>query len=70
MFVSVKFRADDTRTYTYRYHGEAPIKPGCRAVVETFDGEKIVEVVAVDLPAPPFGCKAIASVVEDQDDGA
>jgi hypothetical protein len=70
MFVSVKFRADDFRTYTYQYDGEDPIEPGSRAVVVTRDGPKIVHVVGVDLPAPPFECKPIESVVVDQDDGA
>ena len=67
MFVSVKFREYDARTYTYAC--DLDVKPGDRVTVETKDGVKVVTVSEVNLDAPRFECKPItgfAPVVEDE----
>lgn len=63
MFVTVTFNDFERRTYTYEYHGAEDLSPGDYVVVETRDGNKPVEVVDVDVPAPPFRCKEIAAVL-------
>ena len=60
MFVSVKFREGDSRTYTYAC--DLPVKPGDRVTVETTDGQKIVIVAEVDLPEPAFICKPVTGI--------
>lgn len=57
MFVSVKFRESDTRTYTYQT--DAAFAPGDRVLVEVKGEQKVVHVAEVDLPAPKFDCKPI-----------
>lgn len=59
MFLSVKFHERDARTYTYTSDLDPAPAPGDRITVATRDGEKIVTVVEVDLPEPPFPCKAV-----------
>jgi hypothetical protein len=60
MFVSVKFREGDSRTYTYAY--DLAVKPGDRVTVDTKDGQKIVIVAAIDLDEPEFACKPITGI--------
>ena len=57
MFVSVKFRESDARTYTYQT--DAAFAPGDRVLVEVNGEKKIVYVADIDLPAPKFDCKPI-----------
>ena len=57
MFVSVKFREDDARTYTYA--ASEAYAPGDRVLVEVKGEQKVVFVDCVDLPEPPFACKPI-----------
>ena len=57
MFVSVKFREGDVRTYTYQT--DATFAPGDRVLVEVKGKEKIVHIAEIDLPAPKFECKPI-----------
>lgn len=61
MFISVKFRPEDQRAYTYTYDGLVPIVPGDYVEVDTREGRKIVQVHEVDLPEPPFVCKPITT---------
>lgn len=61
MFISVKFRPDDHRAYTYTYDGQVPIAPDDYVEVDTRDGRKVVQVHEVDLPEPPFECKPITA---------
>lgn len=65
MFVSVKFREGDSRTYTYAC--DLDVKPGDRVTVETKDGQKIVTVVDVDQPEPAFICKPITGIAPPKD---
>lgn len=70
MFLSVKFRETDTRTYTYQT--DAPFAPGDRVLVEVRGEQKIVHVAEIDLPAPKFECKPIigpASIADAEQDG-
>jgi len=67
MFVSVKLNPGDARTYTYAYHGAEQIEPGDFVVVETRDGRKPVEVVAIDVAEPAFACKPIVSVLIERE---
>ena len=70
MFVSVKFHQRDTRTYTYAC--DIPASVGDMVLVATKDGQKVVEVVSVDLPEPKFECKPIvgfAPKAEEQQGG-
>lgn len=59
-FVSVKFRPEDTRTYTYEWDGEA-LSPGDEVKVadNRSDGWKRVTVVSTTDKAPDFACKPI-----------
>jgi hypothetical protein len=65
MFVSVKFSAYDTRTYTYTC--DIDVKEGDFVFVATKDGQKQVEVVGINMPEPPFSCKPIIGVVEKEE---
>ncbi|QTH19749.1 hypothetical protein HRJ34_15380 [Rhizorhabdus wittichii] len=67
VFVACKFRASDTRTYTYAYEGDETFAPGDIVKVpdNRSDGWKRVEVVSVSDQAPPFPCKPILGRVED-----
>ena len=74
MFVSVKFREGDVRTYTYET--DATFAPGDRVLVEVKGEEKIVHIAEINLPAPKFECKPIIgmapakdSIPEDGSDG-
>jgi len=60
VYVAVKFRPEDTRTYTYEWSGE-PLMAGDQVKVpdNRSDGWKRVTVVSVTDEAPPFACKAI-----------
>lgn len=60
MFVSVKFREGDSRTYTYAC--DIQVLPGDRVTVDTKDGQKVVIVADVDLDAPTFACKPITGI--------
>ena len=64
MFLSVKFSPHDQRAYTYSYKGDRVLAPGDFVAVETKDGMKLVEVVAFDLPEPPFACKPVKATLE------
>ena len=68
MFVSVKFRAGDTRTYTYQT--DTTFSPGDRVLVEVKGEQKIVHVAEIDLPAPKFECKPIIGVATCKEDDA
>ena len=57
MFVSVKFREGDSRSYTYTC--DLAVAPGDRVTVDTKDGQKVVIVDAIALDEPPFACKPI-----------
>ena len=59
-YVDVKFRVEDTRTYTYAWDGE-PLNEGDAVRVEDRSGEgwKKVFVVSTTDEAPPFQCKPI-----------
>lgn len=65
-YVAVKFKPEDTRTYTYTWDGDA-LFPGDRVKVpdNRSDGWKRVTVVSVSDEAPPFNCKPILGRVED-----
>ena len=65
MFVSVKFRPEDSRAYTYRYDGDAPLRQGDLVQVDTREGRKTVAVFETDLPEPPFVCKPIAAALPE-----
>jgi hypothetical protein len=65
MHLSVKFRRSDRRAYTYTYDGDHPIAPGDQVKIDTRDGIKTVEVVAINLPKPSFACKPILSVLTE-----
>lgn len=60
MYVTCSFKADGSgRAYTYACDIDG-IEPGSRAVVKGPQGdEKIVTVLDVDVPEPPFQCKPI-----------
>lgn len=67
VYVAVKFRPEDTRTYTYEWAGE-PLVPGDEVKVpdNRSDGWKRVTVVSVSDEAPPFACKPILGKVEPE----
>jgi len=66
-FVKVKFRTEDTRTYTYTWDGE-PLAEGDMVKVadNRSDGWKRVTVVEITDEEPPFACKPILGKVDDQ----
>lgn len=66
MFVTVKFKPEDKRTYTYAYNGDDALSPGQSVYVENKDGQKAVTVHELDVPAPSFECKAIIGPVPDE----
>lgn len=68
MFVSVKFREGDSRSYTYTC--DLAVAPGDRVTVDTKDGQKVVIVDAIALDEPPFACKPITGFAPQKDDGA
>ena len=68
MFVSVKFREGDARTYTYR--ANEAFSPGDRVLVDVKGEQKIVLVDGVDLPEPSFECKEIIGMARPKDDVA
>lgn len=57
MFVSVKFRADDMRSYTYL--ANEAFSAGDAVLVDVKGEQKVVIVDATDLPEPSFACKPI-----------
>lgn len=57
MFVSVKFRAADARSYTYLANED--FNPGDRVLVDVKGEQKVVVVDAINLPEPSFACKPI-----------
>lgn len=66
-FVAVKFKPEDSRTYTYSWDGP-DLFPGDRVkVADNRDPSawKRVTVVSVSDEAPPFACKPILGRVED-----
>lgn len=65
MFVSVKFREGDARSYTYRANEE--FKPGDRVLVDVKGEQKIVHVACVDQPEPSFECKEIIGMAPPKD---
>jgi hypothetical protein len=71
VFVACKFKAEDTRTYTYQWDGE-PLAPGDVVKVpdNRSDGWKRVEVVSISDEAPPFACKSILGKVEPESQDA
>lgn len=66
-FVQCKFRATDTRTYTYHYDGEEALAVGDMVKVEDArsDGWKRVEVVSIGGQKPAFPTKPILGKVEE-----
>jgi len=66
MFVSVKFREGDTRTYTYQT--DATFSPGDRVLVEVKGEQKIVHIAEIDLPEPKFECKSIIGMAPAKED--
>jgi len=62
MYVSVKFREGDSRTYTYTCDLERAPEIGEAVLVETKDGTKVVYVAALDQPEPSFPCKPIIGI--------
>ena len=60
MFVSVKFRPEDTRTYTYLT--EETFDVGDAVIVEVKGEKKVVIIAGVDLPEPSFACKPIIGI--------
>lgn len=60
MFVSVKFRPEDTRTYTYLANETFAV--GDAVLVEVKGDRKVVFVAGVDLPEPSFACKPIIGI--------
>ena len=70
MFITCSFKSDGSgRAYTYASDIEEDIATGDRVVVLGPDGiEKIVTVIDVDVPQPPFECKQIIRLhVPDED---
>lgn len=66
-YVAVKFKPEDSRTYTYSWDGP-DLFPGDRVkVADNRDPSawKRVTVVSVSDEAPPFACKPILGRVED-----
>lgn len=65
-YVKCKFRAADTRLYTYEWDGE-PLNPG--DIVKVADNRdptawKRVTVVETTDEAPPFACKPILGLAD------
>ena len=71
MFITCSFKSDGTgRAYTYSCDIEDDVSAGDKVVVAGPDGaEKIVTVLAVDLPEPSFACKPVLRLHVDGDDG-
>lgn len=67
MFISVKFKDEDQRAYTYAYNGEDEVKPGSFVVVATRGDRKTVKVCEVDLPEPKFECKPVLAIVVEKE---
>lgn len=70
-YVQVKFRASDTRTYTYENDGD-PVAIGDEVKVadNRSDGWKRVEVVGITDEKPPFVCRPILGLAPPRDEGA
>lgn len=66
MFVSVKFREEDHRAYTYQTEDE--YLPGDCVVVEVRGEKKFVYVSEVNLPEPKFACKPIMGLAPPKED--
>jgi len=66
MFLTVKFQPGDARTYIYLYEGSAHVEPDDYCVVETRDGNRPVQVVAVDVAEPAFACKAVVAILTER----
>lgn len=62
-YVKCRFAADDKRKYTYHNDGD-PVAPGDMVRVETKDGAKTVEVVAVGDEKPNFKTKPVLGKAE------
>lgn len=67
MFIQVKFREEDARTYTYTYSGEDEIEPGSYVVVDARGDRKVVRVADVDVPEPKFDCKPVLAVMIEKE---
>jgi len=71
-YVSVKFRPDHSRSYTFHNDGD-PVKPGDKVVVATSHGTKTVIVDSVTDEAPRFATKPVTIPVDPKtgliDDG-
>ncbi|CDO37623.1 hypothetical protein [Novosphingobium sp. KN65.2] len=65
-YVACKFRASDTRSYTYHYDGDDTLVPGDEVKVEDnrSDGWKRVYVCDVNDDAPPFDTKPILGKID------
>ncbi len=68
MFVSVKFRREDTRSYTYL--ANEPFSVGDAVLVDVKGEKKVVVVDSVDLPEPSFACKPIIGIAPPKEDPA
>lgn len=65
MFVSVKFRPEDVRTYTYLANEKFAV--GDAVIVEVKGEAKVVTVAEIDLPEPSFTCKQIVGLAPAKD---
>jgi len=65
-YIAVRFRPEDTRTYTYVNHG-VPARVGDRVKVpDPRGGWKPVEVVEI-VERPKFECKPIIGIIDGAD---
>lgn len=64
MFVSVKFREGDVKTYTYQ--SDVPYFAGDHVLVDVKGEQKVVIVDQIDLPQPKFECKPILGMAPEK----
>ena len=64
MFVSVKFREGDVKTYTYLANEAYAV--GDRVLVDVKGEQKVVYVADIDLPQPKFECKSILGMAPEK----
>lgn len=64
MFISVKFAANDSRTYTYHCDDSFAPQVGNQATVDTRHGRKTVLIEAIDVPQPEFECKDVIQIIK------
>ena len=64
MFVSVKFREGDVKTYTYLANEAYAV--GDRVLVDVKGEQKVVYVADIDLPQPKFECNPILGTAPEK----